>query len=87
MQAEIIVHLWPKTWFVLWFYGSFNNDVVMSSMSFNLITLLLGRLRLHFGLGGLTHSFASNALTTALLESAGENDSRKYFVISLHKRM
>ena len=29
----------------------------------------------------------SSELTIALLESAGENDRRKYFMINLHKRM
>ena len=51
-----------------------------------LITLLLGRLRPLSGKPVLC-TFFRQKLITALLESAEENDRRKYFMITLHKRM
>ena len=73
--------------YVLRFYGPVNPMRSCRARSFHLTTLLIGRLSPLSGQPVLCIFFRQK-LTTALLESRkGENDRRKYFIISLHERM
>ena len=72
--------------FVLRFYGPVNLMWSCRAWLVYLTTHLLGRLSPLSGKPVLC-TFFHQKLTTALLESAGENDRRKYFMINLHERM
>ena len=72
--------------FVLSFYCPVNPMGSCQMLSVYLTTLLLGRLHSVSGLPVLC-TFFCQKLTTALLDTAGENDFRKYFKINHHGRM
>ena len=78
-------HLWVIL-FVLKFYGPVNSMCSCQARSVYLTTRLLGRLSPTSDWPVLCIFFRQK-LITALLESAEENDRRKYFMINHYERM
>ena len=73
--------------FVLRFYGPVNPMGSCRARSVYLTTRLLGRLSPPAVNQYCAHSFARNWQLPFLNQRKGENDRRKYFMISLHERM